>query len=288
MRTKKLLDDLRTRANKRVSNKERLEDWERIIKWRIDGDDYFWSSYGAKLADTEPEESNIVLSCTKSTLKDLVEEELSLFVGLWASDRIDFEGKFSDAFRLGYIFLNDNREKKLVFLSHCFMNGNTRFPGGSGFAGGNLHLVNTIMQMGAGIVQMPCPEFECLGLEKYDYGELTGEELRKCYRESARPVIDQMKEYQKYGYDILGVIGMNPSPSCGVEVTKGKGTMLGTDRDTSEEKGSGVFMEELEQLAIENDLEEVPFIGFRRTLPGEEGLDDKLSTFQDRVQDQSR
>ena len=283
MKPKELLNELRKRANKQPTNTARMEGWERRIKWNVDGEVYFWSTERNMLVNSEEGKFDIALNCTKDTLNDLVEEKLSLFVGLWATDRIEFQGSFSDAFRLGYVFLDDNREKKLVFLAHCFLNGNTRFPGGSGFSGGNLPLVNTIMETGVGIVQLPCPEYECLGLEKYEYGELTGEDLRKCFRETALPVVNQMKQYRKFGYDILGVIGMNPSPSCGVEETKGKGTMLGIDRDTSEEKGSGVFIEELKGLAEENGLDDVPFIGFRRTLPGEKGLEEKLDDLREKI-----
>ena len=283
MKTKKLLNELKKRANQQATNESRLDGWKRVIKWNIDSEDYFWSTEGKELNDSGEENFDIVLSCTKDTLRDLADEKLSLFVGLWATDRIEFQGSFSDAFRLGYVFLDDNREKKLVFLAHCFLNGNTRFPGGGGFSGGNLPLVNTIMEMGAGIVQLPCPEYECLGLEKYEYGEPTGKDLRKCFRETGRPVINQMKEYRKFGYDILGVIGMNPSPSCGVEVTKGKGTMLGVNKDTSEKKGSGVFIEELKKLAEKDGLTDVPFIGFRRTLPGEEGLEKKLDDLREKI-----
>jgi hypothetical protein len=41
---------------------------------------------------------------------------------------------------------------------------------------------------------------------------------------------------------------MDPSPSCGVNAAKGKGTMLGSSRDTSEKPESGIFIEELQKL----------------------------------------
>ena len=95
---------------------------------------------------------------------------------------------------------------------------------------------------------MPCPEYECLGLEKEFYGEVVNEQLRSCFRKTAETVVKQIKDYLALGFEIAGVIGMNPSPSCGVGVAKGRGTMLGTDRDTTEKNESGIFIEELEKL----------------------------------------
>ena len=75
---------------------------------------------------------------------------------------------------------------------------------------------------------------------------------------------------------------MNPSPSCGVETTKGKGTMLGLDRDTSEHAEPGVFIEELTRLIQERGLPLPPIFGVRRTLPGEGGLDKQLQQLRER------
>lgn len=76
---------------------------------------------------------------------------------------------------------------------------------------------------------------------------------------------------------------MNPSPSCGVEITKGKGTMLGIDRDTSEKEDPGVFIEELIKLLKEERIENIPIFGIRRILPGEEGIEERLEQIKIRL-----
>ena len=111
--------------------------------------------------------------------------------------------------------------------------------------------MNTLLKHDLGIIQMPCPEFLCLGLEKKKkYGEVPEAEPRDCFREIGAGVVDQIEAYLGLGYEIAGIIGMNPSPSCGVEYgsRKEKGTMLGLDRDTSEKEESGVFIEEMMKL----------------------------------------
>lgn len=69
---------------------------------------------------------------------------------------------------------------------------------------------------------------------------------------------------------------MNPSPSCGVEITKGKGTMLGTSTDTSEDSNSGVFIDELKLLLKENKIYNVRIFGVRRHLTGENGNEARI------------
>lgn len=113
-------------------------------------------------------------------------------------------------------------------------------------------------------------------MEKELYGEIPASELRDCFRDIAAGVVNQIQAYQGLGYDILGIIGMNPSPSCGVEVSKGKGTMLGLDRDTSEVEEPGVFIEEMMSLARQQGLQDLPFFGIRRILPGENGIQDRI------------
>ena len=92
-----------------------------------------------------------------------------------------------------------------------------------------------------------------------------------------------MAAYVENGHEVTGIVGMNPSPSCGVEITKGKGTMLGKNRDTSEKEGPSVFIEELKVLTKERGLETLPFFGIRRMLPGEGGLQERLGAVQQRL-----
>jgi predicted secreted protein len=53
----------------------------------------------------------------------------------------------------------------------------------------------------------------------------------------------QINEYIKHGFSILGVIGINRSPSCGIQTTS---------RNNHEVIGEGVFMERL-KLELEKN-----------------------------------
>lgn len=270
------LETLRNMANRRTHSPLTTTDWSRLICWHIGDADFYWRVVDGQLIESSSGSADIILTCGPETLERLAGGELPLFIAMWATGEVAFEASFADAFRLGYIFLSDRRGRRIVFLAHCFLNANTRFPGGCAFSGATEPLIQVLLDSGVGIVQMPCPEFLCMGLEKHLYGEMPEKELRDCFRAQAKTVIDQAEEYLANGYEIAGIIGMNPSPSCGVEITKGKGTMLGVNRDTSEVEDSGVFIEELKLEALDRGLIDLPFFGVRRMLPGESGLEERL------------
>lgn len=278
--TKGLLQKLIDRANESPITPLRLKHWHKSIEWQVGDDKHYWSVKEGHLVWADPRPTEITLRSSREVLEKIVSQRLPFFVAIWVTGDIQFDGSFADAYRLGYVFLNDARKRQVVFLAHCFLNINTRFPQGCAFPGANVPLVEALLQTGVGVVQMPCPEFLCLGLEKERYGEVPAEKLRACFQGVARGVFEQIQAYLDLGFEIRGIIGMNPSPSCGVESAKGKGTMLGLDRDTSEKAGPGLFIEELMDLAGKGGIKDLPFFGIRRVLPGEAGIDGQLETLR--------
>jgi hypothetical protein len=95
--------------------------------------------------------------------------------------------------------------------------------------------------------------------------------------------VDQIQQYLNFGYQIAGIIGMNPSPSCGVEVSKGKGKFLGLNEDTSEKEESGVFIEELQNEAQRREMGQLPIFGIRRILSGESGMEERLRVLNEKL-----
>ena len=255
----------------------------RILRWDIDGASYFWRIGGGGIGWSDPGPSHCTLRCSGAVLGKLPRREIPFFLAFWATGDVQFEGAFSDAFGLGYLFLGDQRSRRVVFLAHCFLNMNTRFPEGAESAGAHVPLGQLLLHSGVGIVQMPCPEFLCLGLEKTGWGVGSADSIRAAFRRVAEGVADQVAAYLAAGCEVVGIIGMNPSPSCGVEVSKGKATMLGLSRDVSERPEPGVFIEELTSLLQERALSLPPMFGVRRTLVGESGLEEQLQRVRDRL-----
>jgi hypothetical protein len=59
--------------------------------------------------------------------------------------------------RLG-LALADERGGRVVFVSHCLLNQNTRYPGGAFRPGAVMEVAVPYLRDGAGICQLPCPE----------------------------------------------------------------------------------------------------------------------------------
>ena len=172
----------------------------------------------------------------------------------------------------------DGRSQKVAFLAHCLLNQNAISDGTAVRPAGFPEMVSYLLEHGVGIVQLPCPELLCLGLDR---GDPQGAErpvvventrIRRAMaqaepsRRLAQLVEDtmtQLLEYRRYGFQVVGILGANRSPCCGVDTTS---------QDDQEVPGMGVFLE-----ALSHRLEEVgwkiPMVGFR-------GTDDAVETVQ--------
>jgi predicted secreted protein len=134
--------------------------------------------------------------------------------------------------------LEDRRSKKVVFLSHCLLNENTRYLGGACRRGCVEEIVQSCLESGLGMVQMPCPEQKAWGgvLKRrllFFYGSkgtlryrLRAIVLpvmlwytRRIYRRLAQETANQIQDYKESGIATLGIIGVDGSPSCGVHKT---------------------------------------------------------------------
>lgn len=161
---------------------------------------------------------------------------------------------------------SDERSRRVVFVSHCILNSNTRADGHAGVPGVNRRVMELLMRMGVGVVQMPCPEMMCLGLDRGDRkgGErpvlVENTRIREGLKSNSATamldgmvdqVIAQVEQYLKHGFHILGIVGVNRSPSCGVETTT---------VDNEEVKGEGVFIDRLRK-ALEGKGVHLGFVG---------------------------
>ena len=126
---------------------------------------------------------------------------------------------------------NDGRSKRVVFVAHCFLNQNSISDGTAVYPAAFKDLVGFFLNADIGIVQMPCPELCCLGLDR---GNIHGADspvvventrIRKEMKEDganrelaklADHVVQQILEYDKSGFEIVGMVGANRSPNCGV------------------------------------------------------------------------
>jgi uncharacterized protein YbbK (DUF523 family) len=121
----------------------------------------------------------------------------------------------------------DKGSRKMVWMSHCLLDQNVRFPGIAVAPGALEELIKPLIDKGIGLEQLPCAEYKGWGginrmkvvewdrNEKADwivgFGDL-------CQR-LAKDAVDDMEDAVKQGYQVLGVIAANSSPSCGITRT---------------------------------------------------------------------
>ena len=124
-------------------------------------------------------------------------------------------------------FEADGRSRTLVFVAHCVLNQNARDAGTADFPAMMKPLVNELATRNIAVIQLPCPELMVLGLRRArDSSPLqTIRERLETAESHARlgylveQVVYQIRDYQAQGFRILGILGKNGSPTCGVRTT---------------------------------------------------------------------
>ena len=167
----------------------------------------------------------------------------------------------SSRHRKGALLMFDvYRSKKVIMLSHCLLNQNSISDGTSDFPSQFNEIIEFLMTNCIGMIQLPCPELLCLGLDRRDtHGAkrpLLDENTRirelmsetgnvQLLQQKAEEMVMQIQEYQKYGFHVLGLIGVDRSPSCGIETTSKNG---------AEEQGKGIFIEILSETLAKRGI----------------------------------
>lgn len=150
---------------------------------------------------------------------------------------------------------DDQRSGKIAFVAHCLLNQNAKVAGTASWPAMVTPVIDILSQADVGIVQMPCPEVEHLGVSR-PTGEDTKEqydnpEYRICCLRLAQHVVGQAQQYVNAGCQVVCVLGVEGSPSCSV-------TTVPIRKGPAE--GSGVFFEILQAEFRKADLE-IPVIG---------------------------
>jgi predicted secreted protein len=133
----------------------------------------------------------------------------------------------------------DQRSRKVVVLAHCLLNENTRYAGGACRPGAVDEVVQACLEHQLGIIQMPCPEqiawggvlkprlwsvLELAHTQRFSRFQslvlwLLLWHTRRIYRRVATQVAQQVVDYQRSGCEVIGIVGVDGSPSCGLHRT---------------------------------------------------------------------
>lgn len=141
----------------------------------------------------------------------------------------------------GYIpKFNDARSKKVILLVHCFLNQSARIDKYASFPAAISPVIQELLKRGIGMIQLPCPETQILGLARDGeiYDLLSEPDARNELKTYANQVLELVNEYQKWDFKVLGLLGNDGSPCCGVN----------NHYDKGQKPGSGVFIQELKSV----------------------------------------
>lgn len=136
----------------------------------------------------------------------------------------------------------DKRGKKIIYLSHCLINQNLRFPGIAVESGALTELLVPLIKKGIGIEPLPCLERLGWGGVRrqifFKYFPMVSKNIdsikypiirlflkiwirnfKKLCRKEAKKIVNQIQDYHESGHLILGIITTNDSPTCGFTKT---------------------------------------------------------------------
>lgn len=166
----------------------------------------------------------------------------------------------------------DARSKKVILVAHCILNQNAKIDRCAHYPGAMREVIQTLLEAGIGILQMPCPELIYLGLDRQvdkdqtttieseddRVGLLMNKTVPKvlCGKISY-DLIYQIKQYQLNGFTVIGMLGINGSPTCGVESTWADG---------KETAGSGIFIKIFKEESADQGVN-IPIRGIKAQEP---------------------
>lgn len=154
----------------------------------------------------------------------------------------------------------------IVFVSHCILNAASKvvmYEEEDMAAEESLRrrFLGQALEKGVQIVQLPCPEFTLYGANRWGhtYNQFDNPFFIEHCRKILKPVIAQLKEYiqNKNKFNILGIVGIDGSPSCGADYTcfgdwggnlSGRNDLEEKINSVTLEKGNGVFFGVLKEM----------------------------------------
>lgn len=146
------------------------------------------------------------------------------------------------------------RSKKVIFISHCLLNQNSRALGGEKSAGPIKDIMELFSESGIGIIQIPCPQMEFNGGPEWrpkTKDDCDNKTYRTFCHKLSQNLLIQIEKYLSKNYNVLGVLGVELSATCGVHQLENGHKIV---------PGKGILMEELEELMRKKNFQ-VPIIG---------------------------
>lgn len=166
-------------------------------------------------------------------------------------------------------------DKKILLVSHCIINGSSKvesFTKNTDREEARKKILRLIIDEDIDIIQLPCPEILIYGVNRWGHvrEQFDTPHFRSICRKELLVYIHQIQEYISKGYEIIGILGIDGSPSCGVDLTCSAdwGGEIGSNPKLNDTINSlryindrGIFMEELENMLEKNNIN-IKMLGF--------------------------
>lgn len=170
--------------------------------------------------------------------------------------------------------------KGILLVSHCVLNTAAKVwrvdsTHGSQEECARLAFLQRVLEQRVQLIQLPCPEFTLYGPDRWGHTreQFDNPFFRAHCRELLTPVLRQLQAYlhPRDGdkFQVLGIVGVEGSPSCGVCRTcagpwggdlGGRTDLMETVEQVRGVPGMGILMEELAGLLEQAGIQ-LPMVG---------------------------
>ncbi len=164
--------------------------------------------------------------------------------------------------------VQDRRSGKIMFVSHCVLNQNAKVRGIANYPAAIRPLVDLLLDAEVSIYQMPCPEMTYQGAMRWGQtrDQYNSPMFRRHCARLAETLFDQIQDYIRCGYQVLGFILIDGSPACGLKKTAQPandddmwGGMVWYLPKQKFAEGEGVFCQVLKAEAQQRGVQ-IPFL----------------------------
>lgn len=162
------------------------------------------------------------------------------------------------------------KDKKVILIAQCLINPYCRVH----ILGQNFPLTHELMdfllQRKVGIIQYQCPETTAMGLQRNPQGRQQYDNIffRNHCKELLKVPLLMIKEFIKNNYRLVGFIGLENSPTCGIHWGKHKVNKYNTESPNPVENPDpkdpvlmGIMVEIIAEEFKKEGLD-VPFLEF--------------------------
>lgn len=163
-------------------------------------------------------------------------------------------------------------KQQILVVSHCFLNDAAKLKNQNQADMAEERdlkraFLKQMLSQGIELLQLPCPEFLIYGSNRWGHAasQFDTPHFRRESRRMLEPVVMQLEEYSAYPdrYEVLGILGIDGSPSCGVNFTydgdwggelSGNPQLARTLDGLDKVPRQGIFMDILKEMLHEKHL----------------------------------